>query len=347
MTKSTVTAQPGANTSRWVSGLSGPYYKHKLREWVAPKLHVTIEIALLFVLVAFAMEWLTIEQTGSQETRTMSIKRILLPVSKQYDIAKVAGFAFALAGQHRAEVQGFYPQRHEWSDDWLDNWGLSEGEIAALEEKAKKNAFETERLAREVFEAQAKCHQKVKASFLSTFDRSTNSLLDYAVFADLTVLGATAISESRFWQYLLNQMLTQSTRPVFVAPPRPVDKDLGNRIVIAWNQSPAASRAIAAAMPLIEKASHVVIVSVGSKGDRHSVDGLHNFVSLHARDVDIAIIDPKGRKTGHMLIDKTAEIAGSILVMGAYSHRRWREQVFGGVTEYVLNNTDVPALMMH
>ena len=48
-----------------------------------------------------------------------------------------------------------------------------------------------------------------------------------------------------------------------------------------------------------------------------------------------------------MLVDRAAEVPGSILVMGAYSHRRWREQVFGGVTDFVLNNADVPALLMH
>ncbi|MCP4316368.1 MAG: universal stress protein [Hyphomicrobiales bacterium] len=277
----------------------------------------------------------------------MSIKGVLLPVSDRDDITQIADFAFALAGHHKAEVQGVFPQRSVWTDDWLDNWGLPEREIEELELQAKQNVREAERRAQNVFEDHAKRHEKVNAKFISTFDMSTKSLLDYAIYADITVLGNMTNPGGKYWQFLVNRMLAQSTRPVMVAPPRPAPKDLGNRVVIAWKQNQEASRAVAAAMPLIERAGHVVIVSVGGNEDRNSIDFLKNYVSLHAKSVETAILDPTGQETGHLLIEKTAEKSGSILVMGAFSHRRWREQVFGGVTDYVMQNTDVPVLMMH
>ncbi|MEX3007215.1 universal stress protein [Hoeflea sp. TYP-13] len=277
----------------------------------------------------------------------MSIKRILLPVSNQDDVTQIADFAFTLAGHHKAEVQGVFPQHSVWTDEWLDNWGLPEGEIEALEMQSKKNAQEAELGAQKIFEDHAKRHEKVPAKFLPTFDMSTKSLLDYAIYADVAVLGHISSPQSKYMRFLANQMLTQSTRPVIIAPSRPVPKNLGNRVVVAWKHGQEASRAVAAALPLIEKADDVVIVSVGGSKDRNSLDDLGSYVSLHAKNVDIAVLDPKGQKTGHLLVEKTAEKSGSILVMGAFSHRRWREQVFGGVTDYVLHNTDVPVLMMH
>ncbi|MEM6462580.1 MAG: universal stress protein [Pseudomonadota bacterium] len=277
----------------------------------------------------------------------MSIKRVLLPVNKQDDFAQMADFAFAIAEQHQAQVQGMFPQNTPWIDKWMDNWGLPEAEIRELEAQAKQNAFESERLAGAAFSAHANRYQNVDSTFASTFDRSVQSLLDYAIYADIAVLGNLTHSKNTYWRHLVSQMLAQSTKPVFLAPSRPAEKDLGHRIVIAWNQSPEASRAIAAAIPFIERASQVVIATVGPKGNRPSLKRMRDFIALHAEDVAVEVIDPKGQRTGHVLIDKTAETAGSILVMGAYSHHRWREQVFGGVTEFVLRSTEVPALMMH
>lgn len=277
----------------------------------------------------------------------MSIRRILLPVSAEDDITQLAGFAYKLAEIHQAEVQGIFPQSKVWFEDWINNWGLSEDEIEALEEQAKAKAQEAERAAEEAFRVQALHYPNVIARFISTPEETVRSLTDFAMFADVAVIGNLSHAKSSYLQGLVNEMLAQSTKPLFVAPSRPVGEDLGERVVIAWKKSPEALRAITAAMPLIDKAAQVVIATVGDGADRQSLDHLRDYLSLHAKNTEIAVLERNGRRTGQVLIDKAAETPGSILVMGAYTHRRWREQVFGGVTQFVLNNTDVPALMMH
>ncbi|MCY6379656.1 universal stress protein [Hoeflea prorocentri] len=277
----------------------------------------------------------------------MSIKRILLPVSHSVDMTQTADFAFVLAAHHKAQVQGISPRHDRSMGDWMDNWGLSENEIEALEEQEKQKLKQVQQLAQDTFEAHAARYKKVTAKFTGTSEVPGTSLLDYTLFSDLAVLGSINQPAGRYWQFLLDQMLSQSSKPLLLTPPRPADKDLGNRIVIAWNQSLEASHAISAAMPLIEAAKQVVVVTVGSDSGAHTLRQLEEYLLLHAKAVDIEMHDPGRKKTGQFLIDKTAETAGSILIMGAYSHRRWREQVFGGVTRHVLNNTDVPVLMMH
>jgi nucleotide-binding universal stress UspA family protein len=78
-----------------------------------------------------------------------------------------------------------------------------------------------------------------------------------------------------------------------------------------------------------------------------SLGKIENYLSLHRSDITMEIVNPGSDNIGKTLIDIAAEEPGTILVMGAYGHRRWEERIFGGATEYVLNNTDVPILMAH
>ncbi len=54
-----------------------------------------------------------------------------------------------------------------------------------------------------------------------------------------------------------------------------------------------------------------------------------------------------GGNTGETLLRRCRDLGGALLVMGAYSHSRWRERVFGGVTQHVLDEAQVPVVMAH
>ena len=277
----------------------------------------------------------------------MSFKRILLPINGEDDISQTADLAFTLAKKHHAQVQGIFPQHNDWKDYWLDNYGMAVSEIEELELQAKQKAAEAAQEATDAFKAHSERHKGVDTDYLSTFEDFTASLIEHSYCADLAVLATVEKRDNRYWRLLSDRLLAQSTRPVLVAPSRPVSKDLGKRIVIAWKKSAEASRAIAAAMPMIEMAEKVVVASVGEDGGSESTGRLRDYLSLHCKQVDGVVLDPNGEKPGKLLVDFTAEEPGSILVMGAFSHRRWREEIFGGVTDYVLHNADVPVFMMH
>ena len=78
-----------------------------------------------------------------------------------------------------------------------------------------------------------------------------------------------------------------------------------------------------------------------------NAERMRHFLALHGPEVTVDLLRRGGRKVGELLVEKTAEREGAILVMGAYSHLRWRERIFGGVTEHVLGDTAVPVLMAH
>lgn len=160
---------------------------------------------------------------------------------------------------------------------------------------------------------------------------------------DLLVLprpGAEAdVSEVSF-----EAALFESGRPVLIAP-REVPATIGDKVVIAWNGSAEAARAVAFALPILRRADQVTVVTV--VGDRTD-DGLprqlvgylawHGLVATPRTIVGIASAEDA---LGQMSED------ADLLVMGAYTTSRLRELILGGVTRHMLDTATVPLLLAH
>lgn len=277
----------------------------------------------------------------------MSFRKILMPVQAEMDVSQISQFAFSLARQFNSHVEGIFLHPESIQEFWLDNFGRSEVEIETIEKKQEIENRKCEDRVREIFLACAKAHKNSKARFLSMYNQPISSFTDHSFYADLLVMENSTTEKSKHWQQLLMQMLSQSVRPVFLTPTRPVSKKLGSRIVIAWKHTAETSRAIAAALPLIENAEKVEIVSIGEPQNKELLASVIDYISLYAKNVESISLKAGNEKIGRLLIDKTAEEDGSVLVMGAYSHSRLSERVFGGVTHFVIHNADVPVLMMH
>lgn len=145
-------------------------------------------------------------------------------------------------------------------------------------------------------------------------------------------------------KFMLSALLN-SAKPVLILPQKATNT-VGKRICIAWNQSPEAARAVAAAMPLIKQAEQVTIMTNGQQNKlgpkaRHLKDYLtmHGVTSNH--------IKLKNKKDTNALVKAYKETESDLLVMGAYSKSRLRQIIFGGVTEHMLFSADIPVLMLH
>jgi nucleotide-binding universal stress UspA family protein len=118
--------------------------------------------------------------------------------------------------------------------------------------------------------------------------------------------------------------------------------------VIGWKEGIEIARAIAAADSLLMLAKEVYLVTVGKASQTTgSLREVENYLQLHFAELRSEVLTPTEKNIGETLIS-TCEMRGSaLLVMGAYSHWRWQERVFGGVTEYVLREARTPVLMAH
>lgn len=125
-----------------------------------------------------------------------------------------------------------------------------------------------------------------------------------------------------------------------------------NRIAIAWKDCPEAARAVNAAMPLLEAAHQIDVLSVCEADERaaedcKTLDDLVRYLRWHGLSAHTQFMVPEGRTPADAVLDHAKHDAADLLVMGAYGHSRMREFIFGGFTERVLKGVDLPVLLFH
>ena len=170
-------------------------------------------------------------------------------------------------------------------------------------------------------------------------------MVEYARLRDLTIMPE---SNERWYS---EAVMFGSGRPTLILPqnPRPRPFELGT-IAVAWDCSRAAARAVSDAMPLLEKAKKVRVVTVLNEkrlDNKHSSEELSKNLSRHGIDVVLDRIDAKGRPIGEVLEAYVASHEVDLLVMGAYGHSRLREFVLGGATNSLLSKPPLPILFSH
>ena len=142
-----------------------------------------------------------------------------------------------------------------------------------------------------------------------------------------------------------------SGKPTLILPQSPRSRpfELGT-VAVAWDFSRAAARAVSDALPLLEKAKKVRVVTVLNEkllDTKHSAEELSKNLSRHGIDVVLDRVDAKGRPIGDVLEAYVASHAADLLVMGAYGHARLRELVLGGATKSLLSKPPLPILFSH
>ncbi len=133
---------------------------------------------------------------------------------------------------------------------------------------------------------------------------------------------------------------------VLLAPPR-FAGIVDGPVVIAWNGSIEATRAVAAAMPLIGAARSVHIVSIDEAGKPFDPSPLAIHLAWHRVAAELRAITLSDRHTAEALLEECRILGASLLVMGGYTHSRLREMIFGGVTQHLIRHAPLPVLMAH
>jgi nucleotide-binding universal stress UspA family protein len=171
--------------------------------------------------------------------------------------------------------------------------------------------------------------------------------VQYALLRDLTIM---PVSEDHD-QWYCEAVIFGSGKPTLVLPEGSSSRTFQlNTAVVAWDFSRAAARAVADAIPLLEKARHVRIVTVlGEKSidSKRSTEELAKNLSRHGLEVELEKADAKGRTIGETLEACTRSCNADILVMGAYGHSRFKEFVLGGATRSLLARPPLPILFSH
>ena len=282
----------------------------------------------------------------------MSIKRILLPINGRDDIAAVAHLAFDVARKVRAEVEVLHPFTPYYEVISTVGEGGSPVQFAHDIEQAKAR-FEQENVrAKTLYDDLAAGNPGIVTTYVEEAGRTSDIVARRAFSSDLIVVGDAATFDTQFWRDVYDGALIHSARPVLVAPSHPRHRGaaeaFASELLIAWGGTAESARAIKAAEPFFATAGQVRVLTISDDSRKiESAGEMKQYASLHGANATVFVIDPGHKDVAQTLLDEAAAKPGTLLVMGAYSHARWRERIFGGVTEHVLHHAEVPVLMAH
>jgi nucleotide-binding universal stress UspA family protein len=261
----------------------------------------------------------------------MSIKSILVVPSGDAGDAARLDQAFVLAEFYRAQVTVLHvkpsPVTYVASTEFMMPASVIADMQALIDQTAAKVEAQTRSAAaRAGAEIDWRCEEGDEAIVAAV----------YSHYSDLAVVAPV----------LAREFVFAASGPV-VAVPDGARARIPKRILIAWNGSREAARAVRDAMPILAQADRVDILVVDPPGDRPIGQDLARLLARHGIAVELRE-RIAGKVEAEAVILEEARTAGAdLLVMGAYGHSRLREWVLGGATEEALRNTVTPVLLAH
>ncbi|EBA12194.1 universal stress protein [Roseobacter sp. CCS2] len=283
------------------------------------------------------------------------LRKIFVPVRGDGMIETVLGHAAALAARHNAHIAVAHCRAR--TEDLMP-YGVQLPAFAreTLAEQARKLADQEEQGVREQVQSLTASHGLTEADGsqrdMATIDfTEENGLMADVIkrngrLADLVVV-AKPDRDRNLGANSLKSALFRTGRPVMMcAQNRPVPADFGQHIMVAWNGSLEASRAVAMTLDLAGSAKAVTILS-GGGGETQgtTADELVRYYQMHGVVAKVHRFD--GRNPGEELLTKTNELGGSLLIMGAYGQNHERETLFGGNTQVVVDKAETPVIFVH
>ena len=172
-----------------------------------------------------------------------------------------------------------------------------------------------------------------------------------ARYCDLVVVGQTNPEESSpaVMDDFPETMILNSGRPVLIIPYIGEFNEFTKRVLIAWDGSRAATRAITDAIAILKKADIVEIAIFNPKngmhGEQPSAD-IAAYLSRHGIKINVSVHRTK-QDIGNALLSLAATLNSGMLVMGGYGHSRFKEMIMGGATRTILESMTLPVLMSH
>lgn len=184
-----------------------------------------------------------------------------------------------------------------------------------------------------------------------TLDRLPMLLAREGRCADLIVVGPASVAGGSDDTLLAEAAFMDTGRPALVVPPGWAGTLPPTRAVVAWDGSREAARAAGDAIPLLQKATDVVVLVVdaaaasGRFSDRPG-SGISGYLSRQGVPARVKAVASRGA-IGATIQAEVQEEEADLLVMGGYGHSRVRETLFGGTTRYTLEHLSVPVLLAH
>jgi nucleotide-binding universal stress UspA family protein len=246
--------------------------------------------------------------------------------------AHISGIAFAYEPVVAPTVMGGVPS------DWIDaqraeSAKAADAAIARFEAASQRAGLSAE-------------HRMLPATVGSAADLFGRIARRF----DLSVVGQTEPERPAPEELIIESALFESGRPVIVVPYIQKQGLKLDRVLVCWDGSRTATRAIADSLPFLARAKAIDVVIVASgraKNDEIPGADIGQHLARHGLKIEVKRIVAADTDVPNTILSYAADSSADFLVMGGYGHSRLREFVLGGATRGILASMTVPALMAH
>lgn len=277
----------------------------------------------------------------------MPYKTLLAVIQSKHDIDRVLDHVLPLAARLHSHVVGFHAE--PMAIPYTTAIGFPDAEFMQVTADASKERAE---------ELGRKFGTRATAAEVPHEWRTMESLsgdsalcaLASARAADLVIAAQTDPADSGAANANVDHLLFETGRPTLFLPYAGPVTTTFSKILIAWNGTREASRAVFDALPFIMEADETEILTIDApdaEGEQAKVAGADIAAALmrHGAHVTVAEESSAGIGVGAAIENHAVENNTDLLVMGAYGHSRLREFLFGGVTRDVLRSMPVATFM--
>jgi nucleotide-binding universal stress UspA family protein len=166
--------------------------------------------------------------------------------------------------------------------------------------------------------------------------------------ADLVIASQYDDSIPAAGGYSPDELVLGTGRPVLIVPTKGDIAPIGQRLLVAWNGSREASRAVFDCLSLLKPGAELQLLSVDSTRGNATLGPIADALSRHGmKPVVTSTSRGEGRSVPEEILKVAVEWQADLLALGCYGHSRLRETVFGGATSRILRDMTLPVLMAH
>ncbi len=279
----------------------------------------------------------------------MSIKNILVAYNGTPSSDAAVGMALLMARKYDAHVTGVLahgvPQFLSTANTWLTK--RASKQINEIIDRVKSEVYDT--IAARFREITADSGRDEKVHWIDILGMPDTTIVEIARCFDITLVGEFASVPGEEQVVLHPDIVAlQSGRPVLVIPKDYKVAALGEHAVFAWDGKRAAARAMSDAMQILESKTLVTILTVGEDAPKDGIAGadISAHLERHGIPTQWARLPHKG-SVGSTIAEYCRAHDAGLLVMGAYEHSKFSEDLIGGVTNEVFKTIAIPVLMSH
>ena len=278
----------------------------------------------------------------------MDYKTILVHLDRGARSAERLELGFGVAEAFGAHLVGLFAL----SAVWIPSAAIAGQGDAPVEREARRRAEQAAE-AEKRFRAAAARHGGVASEYRASAGDAVGAVRLSARYADLVITGQrnrAEADETGLVPGFVEELLLSAGRPVLVVPFAGSFSRMGRRVLVAWNGSREAARAVTDALPLLKRAEAVEVVAFDPQAADHGEQpGADIALWLARHGVKVTAAQQRGADidVGMQLLSRASDRDADLIVMGAYGHSRVRELVLGGATRALLESMTVPVLMSH